>query len=694
MVTLPALSTSGAAVLTPVVLVPPIVPHDVVPPTAPPVNIVCEPEWLCEIDFVHDNDPCCQDFDTPCLDSATRGAGLNVSIGNNVDNHRQPVTQCLSHNELSGYTQDPGKMLYSVTSPLNQEVNVYMECALGTCTCVYFIGEVRSQLRPCRFASIILDKTLDLRDRYLDFLWYVTDGFPIVDTPVEAYECANYLSITCDENKTKMDCILERELREGMVSLVDQKPTCIHALGAVPKSSGGIRHITDCSRPIGKSVNYHCESILEEFCFKNVEDVVPLLNANDYLTVVDIKAAYRAVPIRENHRTYQGFAWEYKGERCWFVDNRMCFGLRLGPMFFNFLSNFIYDVATIRGLKVVNYLDDFLAVADDYTSCLDAQYTLTSSLRFLGFHVSFDKLVHPSTTVTYLGIEIDSVEMEFRLPECKIAKLMEILDIALARKRISKKELESLGGSLSHCSHVVRGGKVFCKGVYSLYKIMVQQNKKFIKLPDWVKADLSWWKRLCTMFNGKSKLVKDSHDVPMVSDASFKGFGVYLGTDWCAGTWDDNDHILLSSDCNHIVTKPLADDVEFDNINVLEFWPILIGIKRWASVLRDKNVVVYTDNTQVMFMLLNGRSSNVNCMRWIRELFWTCAIYNIEITPKYINTDSNVIADTLSRIPYSQVSSKLEKLIGDSKLCCLNLLFENYRDRPARSKQAGRNLQT
>ena len=63
------------------------------------------------------------------------------------------------------------------------------------------------------------------------------------------------------------------ELAEGMISKVDFKPTCVHSLGAVPKSGGGMRPITDCSRLIGRSVNNHCDSLFREFKYKSVDDV-------------------------------------------------------------------------------------------------------------------------------------------------------------------------------------------------------------------------------------------------------------------------------------------------------------------------------------------------------------------------------------------------------------------------------------
>ena len=43
-------------------------------------------------------------------------------------------------------------------------------------------------------------------------------------------------------------------------------------------------------------------------------------------------------------------------------------------MYFNLISTFVYDVLTeLYDLSVVNYLDDFIAVAPSYDECLVAQ---------------------------------------------------------------------------------------------------------------------------------------------------------------------------------------------------------------------------------------------------------------------------------------------------------------------------------
>lgn len=93
-----------------------------------------------------------------------------------------------------------------------------------------------------------------------------------------------------------MDSIVATELAEGFLNVSEETPTCIHALGTVPKGLQGIRPITDCSRPSGESVNDNCSSLVKKFSYLNVHDVVKLITPGAFLSVVDIQAAYRAVP--------------------------------------------------------------------------------------------------------------------------------------------------------------------------------------------------------------------------------------------------------------------------------------------------------------------------------------------------------------------------------------------------------------
>ena len=55
-----------------------------------------------------------------------------------------------------------------------------------------------------------------------------------------------------------------------------------------------------------------------------------------------------------------------------------------------------------------------------------------------------EKTMGPSTTITFAGIELDSVEMEARLPQNKLDKCKEFISEFLKRRKVTLKEIQSL----------------------------------------------------------------------------------------------------------------------------------------------------------------------------------------------------------------------------------------------------------
>ena len=82
-----------------------------------------------------------------------------------------------------------------------------------------------------------------------------------------------------------------------------------------------------------------------------------------------------------------------------------------------------------------------------------------------------------------------------------------------------------------------------------------------------------------------------------------------------------------------------------------------------------------------MYMLIKGSSTNSTCMAWIKEIYWLCVFNNIDLKPKYINTNSNLIADTLSRLKYCEKINDALLALSNSNLCCVSCLLDNYRSR-------------
>ena len=545
---------------------------------------------------------------------------------------------------------------------------------MGTCTCSTTLGPVCTQLKPCRAAQFLfgpgaLDSVSDF-DR--EFLWSgLNKGFAIVDEDCpSSYFCENYDSIMEDATHAEMCTLLQQEIADGKVVEVPDKPLCVHSLGAVRKANGSLRPITDCSRPEGNSINNYMSTTFQTFTYNSVQSAVDILCQDDFMAVVDISSAYRAVNICPDQAKFQGLTWDFGKGSCFLQDFRLCFGLKCAPNIFDSLSRFIVAIANARGAqRVVNYLDDFLVLGPDVSSCLQARDIVTSTIELLGFKVSWKKVTDPSPVTTFLGITIDSLNMELSLPMEKVLKLQDLINTVLERGRTSKKELECLGGLVSYCSYVVRGGRTFSRRIFDL-AASYSRSSRNVPLNEAIKDDLRWWLSFCGVFNGKACIIREVHPLPIYSDASFKGFGAWVGKDFLFGYWDEQDASQdFPEGCSHLSPPPEVS-LARPNINVYELWPLVVGLKRWAHFYENSRLHFITDNMQVLAMINTGRSSNPVCMSWLREMFWVCFINNIDIFATYIPSADNVLADALSRVSYPGVSAKCLAELDYNNMCC------------------------
>ena len=95
------------------------------------------------------------------------------------------------------------------------------------------------------------------------------------------------------------------------------------------------------------------------------------------------------------------------------------------------------------------YLYDFLIISEYKHICAEALKTLIQLLRKLGFMIHWGKVVDPTTRITFLGIDLDSVSMTLRLPQEKLLLLKQELQSSLLRKHFTKCQLQSLADRLS-----------------------------------------------------------------------------------------------------------------------------------------------------------------------------------------------------------------------------------------------------
>ena len=206
---------------------------------------------------------------------------------------------------------------------------------------------------------------------------------------------------------------LSKELARGHTSgpfLTPPWPD-IHCspLGSRPKKDGSRRLIMDLSQPCGASIN---EGICkEDFSvqythFDAATDLVFKKGRNCLMSKLDIKHAFRLLPVLPCQWILLGIFWL----GYYFVDTRLPFGLRSSPAIFNrfadaicWIIQHIYNI-----INLIHYSDDFFLVSPPFKkTALHEITTVKSAFQYLGVPLAEDKLEGPTTSITYLGIQIE-----------------------------------------------------------------------------------------------------------------------------------------------------------------------------------------------------------------------------------------------------------------------------------------------
>ena len=441
------------------------------------------------------------------------------------------------------------------------------------------IDGIYSPLKPRAWLDMLYDGVTWDPDS-LFILDGVYHGFRAIDpdSVVPNYDCRNYTSCFEPNNHRKMQTIMERELASGKISLSNIKPSQIHSLGAVPKPNDAVRHITDCSRPKHISVNNFMKDTFSTFSFNTIDDVITEVKPHSYMATVDLQDAYRSVPICPVDRLHFGLRWNFGAGPVYLTDNFLCFGSKCSAFIFNRLTDAAARYMRLKGFTCYNYLDDFIIIADSYNSALDAQHFLISTLRRLGFYISWKKLSSPNAYCRFLGINIDAINQKLLLPQEKLSKLHAELAFWQNRRTATKLQMQRLCGVLNFCCKVIRGGRVYMFHMIQLLKAFNIERR--ISLPLTFFDDISWWLTFAKTFNGYADFFDPVHNTKdLYTDACLTGLAAICNDDFYIANViscdDENVHYCLTSTHAYDIFVPY---VHAANINVLELLAVLLAL--------------------------------------------------------------------------------------------------------------------
>ena len=474
------------------------------------------------------------------------------------------------------------------------------------------------------------------------------EGFALQFSPIPLRSASKNMPSSY-RNPEVIDAYLAEEVRLGRVAGPFSEPPIsnlhINRFGVVPKKdSDKFRLILDLSFPEGASPNAGVSDEDASVKYEDLDMVIEAILASGQGTLLskwDIKSAYRLLPIAINDRYLLGMKWR----RLFYVDLVLPFGSRVAPAIFTVFADVLRDIIQrdLISSKLLHYLDDYLLIsapgrrkeaASDFR-------TARAICDFLGIPINEDKDFPPSTCIPMLGIELDTLLFEARLPQDKLGPLLLLINQWLSKGFGTKRELVSLHGKLEWASKVVQPGRPFLRSIIDRAH-SVTQNHHFVRLSRAEKDDLQWWSHLLSCWNGVSLFIHQKllpiPDLTISSDAAGSiGFGIVYGSSWVAERW-----------------PPLPSTT---HISVLELIPIVISAAIWGHRWAGQSVLFYCDNSAVVDCLKAGLCKDPHLSFLVRELATLAVINSFRFSAEHIAGSENKISDALSRFHFQEFRS-------------------------------------
>ena len=443
--------------------------------------------------------------------------------------------------------------------------------------------------------------------------------------------------LSAEQYPSVVDEYLSAELAQGRIVEFSEEVKNIHfsPFGVIPKKNkpGKWRLIVDLSAPEGSSVN---DAISREWCslsYVSIDDVVECIlqkGRGAMLAKMDIKQAYRNIPVHPEDRALLGMKWQGRA----FADKVLPFGLQSAPIIFTAFADDLQWLIQKQGVEsIFHYLDNFITVGKPGSpECEINMKIMEQMCKDTGTPVEEDKCEGQATTIRFLGIELDTVAMEMRLPEDKLQQLRKQVHDWRGKKAVSKRELLSLIGSLQHACKAVRPGRSFMRRLIDLSKRATRLDHH-LRLNLSARSDIQWWHRFAAEWNGTSMFMQVKRDVPDVvvtSDTSGSwGCGAFSGSQWFQLQWNS------ALEGSHITLKELV--------------PIVLAAGIWGKQWIGKTVLAQCDNAAVVAIVNSGSSKDAEVMHLMRCLAFVAAKFNFVVVSSHIKGADNELADALSR---------------------------------------------
>ena len=426
---------------------------------------------------------------------------------------------------------------------------------------------------------------------------------------------------------------------KAAVSVVSPEPSqFLSSYFAVPKP-----HRINQYRPILNLKTFNTFVKKYRFSMETLSAVREWIKPNAFCIGLDIKDAFLHIPIHNNSKKYLRFKW--LGELLqWEV---LVFGLTCSPrVITKVLKPVIAFLRATWCILISIYIDDILIQASNPEQCsLHCQITMLVFLC-LGWSFKFEKCNFiPSQKFCHLGFDFDTVAMTISCPSDKVAKLQEMCRHLLSAQWGSVLELEKLIGTMESVKPATPLAALHYRALqYQLLtaKQGTRDPNKTVSLSQQSLQDLEWWTSPDGFQGNCSAPIRELEPTVQV--------------------WSDSNLVMggAHNSRGEFQQRPWTEEECNMHINQLE----IRAAREALSLTRPGDRVrlhIDSKTATTYIRKQGGTKSSVLCQEAL--LLWTESIDRgvTLLTPHWLSTSDNCMADFLSRCLMTQWECKLSR---------------------------------
>ncbi|HHN93157.1 MAG TPA: hypothetical protein ENK17_00150, partial [Anaerolineae bacterium] len=308
---------------------------------------------------------------------------------------------------------------------------------------------------------------------------------------------------------------------------------------------------------------------------------------------------------------------------------RMPFGISVAPSCLQTLTRWCISGINEPDAEFYNFVDDVIISADSQEVLIRTFEKIMANYVKAGLKINTAKTHIGLTKIKFLGFEISS--RGFRITDDRV----EAVRLLQVPKNV--KQLRSLVGFYSYLRSFIRRFAEICVPLLKL----LRQGAEFEMGPDQIRALEQLKSAVCD--GNILTMPTPGHTLVMATDASTICLAATL-----AQTLSPGVKVVATTKLRPIafVSRTLNDVDQLKNIWFLELSAILLGVKKFHTLINYQRFVIMTDSTTVV-SLLKSESRQLPPQVARMKLLLECYSFTVIYRASSYNCD----ADGLSRNP-------------------------------------------